>query len=160
MEVYEIIVVAFLVTFVVSIFLGYPIAWTLGGLSLLFVAGSIVLHDYFGVDTFLLTRWGNFSILIDRIFATMANWVLVALPMFVYMGLMLDRSGVAEKAPCCGRARASSRWRRILPAPPVVFRIAGFSMRRRFQTRNRRRVRTSPAGRAGRRQPGIHRDAF
>ena len=27
----------------------------------------------------------------------MANWVLVALPMFVFMGLMLDRSGVAEK---------------------------------------------------------------
>ena len=60
MEVYEIIVVAFLVTFIASIFLGYPIAWTLGGLSLLFAAGGIVLHDYFGVDTFLLTRWGNF----------------------------------------------------------------------------------------------------
>jgi tripartite ATP-independent transporter DctM subunit len=28
--------------------------------------------------------------------AVMTNWVLVALPMFVYMGLMLDRSGVAE----------------------------------------------------------------
>ncbi len=78
-------------------FLGYPIAWTLGGLSLLFTAGGILLHDYFGVDTFLLTRWGNFAIIVDRIFATMANWVLVALPMFVYMGLMLDRSGVAEK---------------------------------------------------------------
>ena len=97
MEVYEIIVVVFLVTFIASIFLGYPIAWTLGGLSLLFTAGGIFLHDVFGVDTFLLTRWGNFAILIDRIFATMANWVLVALPMFVYMGLMLDRSGVAEK---------------------------------------------------------------
>jgi tripartite ATP-independent transporter DctM subunit len=97
MEVYEIIVVAFLVTFIASIFLGYPIAWTLGGLSLIFTVGGIVLHDYFGVDTFLLTRWGNFAIIVDRIFATMANWVLVALPMFVYMGLMLDRSGVAEK---------------------------------------------------------------
>ncbi len=97
MEAYEIIVVAFLVTFIISIFLGYPIAWTLGGLSLIFTAGGIVLHDYFGVDTFLLTRWGNFAIIVDRIFATMANWVLVALPMFVYMGLMLDRSGVAEK---------------------------------------------------------------
>jgi tripartite ATP-independent transporter DctM subunit len=97
MEAYEIIVVAFLVTFIASIFLGYPIAWTLGGLSLIFTVGGIVLHDYFGVDTFLLTRWGNFAIIVDRIFATMANWVLVALPMFVYMGLMLDRSGVAEK---------------------------------------------------------------
>lgn len=51
MEVYEIIVVVFLVTFIASLFLGYPIAWTLGGLSLLFVAGGILLHDYFGIDT-------------------------------------------------------------------------------------------------------------
>ena len=96
MEVYEFIVIIFLLTFIASLFLGYPIAWTLGGLSLLFAAVCITLHDYFGVDTYLLTRWANFSILIDRVFATMANWVLVALPMFVYMGLMLDRSGVAE----------------------------------------------------------------
>jgi tripartite ATP-independent transporter DctM subunit len=96
MEVYEFIVIIFLLSFLASLFLGYPIAWTLGGLSLLFTAGSIVLHDYFGVDTFLLTRWGNFAIIVDRIFATMANWVLVALPMFIYMGLMLDRSGVAD----------------------------------------------------------------
>jgi tripartite ATP-independent transporter DctM subunit len=27
----------------------------------------------------------------------MSNWVLVAIPMFIYMGLMLDRSGIAEK---------------------------------------------------------------
>ncbi len=96
MEVYEIIVVVFLVTFIASLFLGYPIAWTLGGLSLLFVAGGILLHDYFGIDTYLLNRWGNFAIIVDRIWALMSNWVLVALPMFVYMGLMLDRSGVAE----------------------------------------------------------------
>lgn len=96
MESYEIIVVIFMLSFVGSLFLGYPIAWTLGGLSLLFTAGGIVLHEYFGVDTFLLSRWGNFAIIVDRIFATMANWVLVALPMFIYMGLMLDRSGVAE----------------------------------------------------------------
>jgi tripartite ATP-independent transporter DctM subunit len=96
MEIYEIIVVVFLVSFIASLFLGYPIAWTLGGLSLLFTAGGIFLHDFFGVDTFLLTRWGNFAIIIDRIWALMTNWLLVALPMFVYMGLMLDRSGVAE----------------------------------------------------------------
>ena len=96
MEFYEIIVIVFLITFIASLFLGYPIAWTLGGLSLLFTAGGIVLHDYFGVDTFLLTRWENFAIIIDRTWALMTNWLLVALPMFVYMGLMLDRSGVAE----------------------------------------------------------------
>jgi tripartite ATP-independent transporter DctM subunit len=97
MEVYEIIVVIFLLSFIASLFLGYPIAWTLGGLSLLFTAGGIFLNTYFGIDTFLLTRWANFAIIIDRTWALMTNWLLVALPMFVYMGLMLDRSGVAEK---------------------------------------------------------------
>jgi tripartite ATP-independent transporter DctM subunit len=97
MEVYEFIVVVFLISFIASLFTGYPIAWLLGGLSLLFTAGGIFLSTYFGVDTFLLTRWENFAIIVDRTFALMSNWVLVALPMFVYMGLMLDRSGVAEK---------------------------------------------------------------
>ncbi len=97
MEIYEVIVVVFLVSFIASLFTGYPIAWLLGGLSLLFTAGGIILSTYFGLDTFLLTRWENFAIIIDRTFAQMANWVLVALPMFVYMGIMLDRSGVAEK---------------------------------------------------------------
>jgi tripartite ATP-independent transporter DctM subunit len=77
-------------------FTGYPIAWILGGLSLIFTALGISLHDFFGIDTFLLTRWQSFAIIVDRIFAQMANWVLVSLPMFIYMGLMLDRSGVAD----------------------------------------------------------------
>lgn len=97
MEVYEIIVVIFLLSFIGSLFLGYPIAWTLGGLSLIFTAAGILLSSYFGIDTYLLTRWQNFAIIVDRTWALMTNWLLVALPMFVYMGLMLDRSGVAEK---------------------------------------------------------------
>ncbi len=97
MEVYEFIVIVFLLAFIGSLFTGYPIAWLLGGLSLLFTAGGIFLNTYFGLDTFLLNRWENFAIIVDRVFAQMANWVLVALPMFIYMGLMLDRSGVAEK---------------------------------------------------------------
>ena len=96
MEVYELLVVIFLVTFILLLFTGYPIAWILGGLSLVFTAVGIFLSSNFGIDTFLLTRWENFAIIVDRTFAQMANWVLVALPMFVYMGIMLDRSGVAE----------------------------------------------------------------
>jgi TRAP-type mannitol/chloroaromatic compound transport system permease large subunit len=33
---------------------------------------------------------------VNRIYKTMDNWVLIALPMFILMGLMLDRSGIAE----------------------------------------------------------------
>jgi TRAP-type mannitol/chloroaromatic compound transport system permease large subunit len=50
----------------------------------------------FGFDTFLMTSWTKLGGVIDRFDAIMSNWVLVSLPMFVYMGLMLDRSGVAD----------------------------------------------------------------
>jgi tripartite ATP-independent transporter DctM subunit len=43
-----------------------------------------------------MTSWAKFSGIIDRFDGIMSNWVLVSLPMFVYMGLMLDRSGVAD----------------------------------------------------------------
>ena len=96
MEAYELLVILLLVTFIGLLFTGYPIAWLLGGLSLIFSALGIVLNQYFGIDTFLLDRWQDFAIIVDRIFAQMSNWVLVSLPMFIYMGLMLDRSGVAD----------------------------------------------------------------
>jgi tripartite ATP-independent transporter DctM subunit len=35
--------------------------------------------------------------MVNRLFKIMSNWVLVALPMFIYMGLMLDHSDVAKK---------------------------------------------------------------
>ena len=92
---YEIIVIVFMLSFIGSLFTGYPIAWLLGGLSLIFAAAGIYLNST-GVDTFLLTSWAKLSAVIDRIDGVMSNWVLVSLPMFVYMGLMLDRSGVAE----------------------------------------------------------------
>jgi tripartite ATP-independent transporter DctM subunit len=36
------------------------------------------------------------GMVVNRIYKFMDNWVLVALPMFIFMGLMLDRSGIAE----------------------------------------------------------------
>lgn len=96
MPFYEMLSLALMVTFIASLFLGYPVAWLLAGVSLLFTAIAITLTTQFGIDTFLLTSWVKFSGIIDRFDAIMSNWVLVSLPMFVYMGLMLDRSGVAD----------------------------------------------------------------
>ena len=96
MPFYEILSIGLMVTFIVSLFLGYPVAWLLAGISILFSAIAIVLTTQFGMDTFLLTSWVKFSGIVDRFDAIMSNWVLVSLPMFVYMGLMLDRSGVAD----------------------------------------------------------------
>ncbi|MGZ9083838.1 MAG: TRAP transporter large permease, partial [Rhodoplanes sp.] len=78
------------------LFTGFPIAWILGGLSLLFAGAGILLANVFDVDTFLMDGWPRFAIISDRVWAQVQNWVLVALPMFIFMGQMLDRSGVAE----------------------------------------------------------------
>jgi tripartite ATP-independent transporter DctM subunit len=68
----------------------------LGGLSFGFAVLGIFLNQYFDIDTFLLDNWADFAIIVDRIWAQVQNWLLVALPMFIFMGHMLDRSGVAE----------------------------------------------------------------
>ncbi len=86
--------VAMFLAFIGLIFTGYPVAWVLGGLAVLFTALAIVLEVDFGLV--LDMDWAYASLTVDRIWDLMTNWVLVALPMFVYMGLMLDRSGVAE----------------------------------------------------------------
>lgn len=96
-EVNEIIVIAMLSSFILLIFTGYPVAWILAGISVLFSVGSILAYQYFDVDTYFLTDWRIFGVMVQRIFAQMSNWVLVALPMFIFMGLMLERSGVAER---------------------------------------------------------------
>jgi len=97
MEVFEILVILYLVLFIALLFTGYPIAWILGGLSLLFSATAIFLSGQYDIDTFLLDSWDDYAIIVDRIWAQAQNWLLVALPMFIFMGLMLDRSGVAER---------------------------------------------------------------
>ncbi len=66
---------------------GFPVAFTLGGTALLFAALATLLGVF---DVAFLTA------LPHRIFGTMTNEVLIAVPLFVVMGVMLERSKVAE----------------------------------------------------------------
>jgi len=66
---------------------GYPVAFTLAGTSLIFAGLGALL----GVFDFALL-----SAFPQRIFATMSNEILVAVPLFVLMGVMLERSRIAE----------------------------------------------------------------
>jgi tripartite ATP-independent transporter DctM subunit len=69
-------------------FVGYPVAFVLGGVALAFGALGIVF------DVF---RPGQFYALIPRIWGqAVQNPALIAIPMFVFMGTMLERSGVAD----------------------------------------------------------------
>jgi len=98
MAVNEILVLAMLGTFIALLFTGFPIAWILSGVALLFTTIAVLGYEYLGWDTHFLTRFSQIeSIYVQRIYAQMSNWILVALPMFIYMGLMLERSGVTEK---------------------------------------------------------------
>ncbi len=90
----DVLVVAMFVAFVALIFTGFPVAWVLGGLAVFFTALAIVLDVDLGIP--LNVDWPYASLSVDRIWGLMENWVLVALPLFVFMGLMLDRSGVAS----------------------------------------------------------------
>jgi tripartite ATP-independent transporter DctM subunit len=80
--------------FITLVFTGFPVAWVLGGLAVLFTALALVAEIDLGLATGV--DWAYASITVERIWEVMTNWVLVALPMFIYMGLMLDRSGMAE----------------------------------------------------------------
>jgi len=67
----------------VLLLLGYPVAFTLGGVSILF-----------GIFTFGFDFFNLFPL---RIWGVMTNYVLIAVPLFIYMGVMLEKSGLAEE---------------------------------------------------------------
>jgi tripartite ATP-independent transporter DctM subunit len=93
----EILVIAMLLSFITLLFTGFPIAWILAGVAMLFSTIAVLGYEYLGWDTDFLTSFRIYGIFIQRIYAQMSNWILVALPMFIFMGLMLERSGVTEK---------------------------------------------------------------
>jgi len=68
--------------------LGFPVAFTLSGTSLIF---ALIGHQL-GVFDF-----SNFASLAGRYIGFMTNEVLVAVPLFIFMGVMLERSGIAEQ---------------------------------------------------------------
>jgi tripartite ATP-independent transporter DctM subunit len=90
----ELLALSMFLSFIALVFTGFPVAWVLGGLSVVYTALAIVLEADFGVPTGV--DWGYTSLVVDRIWNVMENWVMVALPMFVLMGLLLDRSGIAR----------------------------------------------------------------
>jgi tripartite ATP-independent transporter DctM subunit len=89
------LVIAMFLTFIAFMLTGLPIAFCLSGTAVIFTVIGRLADLYLGTSTGIDLNY--FGIAITRIFSTMSNWVLVSLPMFIYMGLMLDRSGMAEK---------------------------------------------------------------
>ena len=90
----EILAIMMFLSFFGLVFTGFPIAWLLGGLAVIFTGLAIILEADFNQHTGI--DWNYASLSVERVWNVMENWVMVALPMFIMMGLLLDRSGIAE----------------------------------------------------------------
>lgn len=68
---------------ILGLFMGHPLAFVLGGLAVIF--------GYIG--------WGPgaFPMFMNRIYGVMDNYILISIPLFIFMAQILDQSGVAEK---------------------------------------------------------------
>ena len=85
-----------------TLMLGYPVAFTLAGVALLFASFGILSGHFDGNLLFAYP---------DRVFGTMTNTTLIAVPLFIFMGVMLERSKIAEElldnmARACGKLPA------------------------------------------------------
>lgn len=77
--------IAMIVALVVGVFTGYPVALLLCGLGIVFAILSGIPLRFMGT-------------VVSKIYAgTLSNWLLLAAPLFIFMGLMLDKSGLAER---------------------------------------------------------------
>ncbi|MEQ8756087.1 MAG: TRAP transporter large permease subunit [Coleofasciculus sp. G1-WW12-02] len=68
--------------------LGYPVAFSLGGVAIAFAIIGVSLGVF---DPIFLTAMPQ------RIFGIMANYTLLAIPYFIFLGSMLEKSGIAER---------------------------------------------------------------
>ncbi len=95
MDLNHILVIFMFLTFIGFLFSGYPIAFVLAGVAALFTLVGYLSDIYLGTSTGV--DFNYVGMVVNRIYKLMDNWVLVAIPMFIFMGLMLDRSGIADK---------------------------------------------------------------
>jgi tripartite ATP-independent transporter DctM subunit len=84
----ELLAVLMVVAVCTALMAGYPVALTLAGVSLMFAMLGYILGAI---------GLGILGALPQRIYGVMTNEVLLAIPLFIFMGVMLERSRVAEE---------------------------------------------------------------
>ncbi len=79
---------------VVFLLLGYPVAFSLAANGLLFFAIGVWLAPY--SESTITLDWPLLFTMPIRLFGVMSNETLLAIPFFTFMGIVLERSGMAE----------------------------------------------------------------
>lgn len=80
--------------FMLVLFSGFPVAFVLGGVGVLFAALGTLIEPLEIAEVADLRMIGFVS---NRIFNTLSSYSLIPMSMFIFMGYMLDRSGIAER---------------------------------------------------------------
>lgn len=78
----EVLTLLFFGSLLIFLFLGLPLAFVLGGVSVIFL--------------YLTWGAGSFYMVASQMWGSMNNFTLVAVPLFVYMAMILERAGVAQ----------------------------------------------------------------
>lgn len=79
----ELITLLIVVTFIVLLMAGLPLAWTMGATAVIF--------------TFILFNPSVMLMVVSRIYSLMLNYAFVAVPLFVFMAAVLQSAGIAEQ---------------------------------------------------------------
>ena len=67
---------------------GFPVAFSLGGVAILFALIGAAVGEF---------SLSFFNAMPSRIFGIMANYTLLAIPYFIFLGSMLEKTGIAER---------------------------------------------------------------
>ena len=78
----ELLSFLFVAVFVVVLLTGLPLAFSTGAVAVVFALA--------------LFGWGGLTLIVGRVFTLMGNYVLVSVPLFVFMACVLERAGIAE----------------------------------------------------------------
>lgn len=96
MDINELLVLMMFVSFVALLFTGFPVGYVLAGIGVIFAMVGYLSDEWFDSATGL--DYLTLGLVINRIYkGVVENWILVALPMFIFMGNMLNQSGTAER---------------------------------------------------------------
>lgn len=78
----ELLSLLFVAVFAVVLLAGLPLAFATGAVAVVFALG--------------LFGWPGLTLIVSRVFTLMGNYVLVSVPLFVFMACVLERAGIAE----------------------------------------------------------------
>lgn len=95
MFVETLLLISMFVVFAGLLLTGFHVTFVLFGVSVLFTA--IAQYSDLHWDTATGLDFQFFGLVVERIYSLMTNWILVAGPMFIFMGFVLDKSGIAER---------------------------------------------------------------